>query len=244
MAAAWLTLPLTVFAAPTITPSGPSVPENLLRIELHLSQPLSAPLDMRRVVLLDAAGAPVSDALLDMALPDPDGMNVSILLHPGRIKSGVGPNVALGPALRQGQVVVLRIDDAQLAQPVEQRWLVAPALRQAIDLQQWTASRVKPGSLAPLVLTFPAALDGDSGPLIGVQAPDGRRLAGTSTLLPGERGWRFTPAARWRPGRYVVRVHARLEDPQGNRQCSAFEQAAQSTQPCDADGQLEFIVEK
>lgn len=240
-----LALPsMAVLAAPVITPSGPSVPENLLRVELHLSQPLTAPLDMRHVVLLDTTGGVINDAFLDVPLADPGGMSVSILLHPGRIKSGVGPNVALGPALRPGETVVLRIDDPQLDQPVEKHWLVKPALREAIDLRQWTVRAVKRGGMTPLVIVFPSALDGDSAALIGVQAPDGHRVEGRATLSPGEREWRFKPSARWLPGRYVLRVHSRLEDPQGNRLCSAFEQAAQSSQSCSEDGRLEFVVEK
>jgi hypothetical protein len=242
--AAALALPLLALAAPAITPSGPAVPQNLLRIELHLSEPLAAPLDMRRVVLLDAAGAIIDGAFLDVPLADPDGRGVAILLHPGRIKTGVGPNVALGPALRPGETVTLRIDDPQLGPPLEQRWLVEPALRQAIDPWQWTVRPVRRGSRTPLAVAFPSALDGDAADLIGVQAPDGRRLAGKAALSTGEREWRFTPAAPWQPGRYVLRIHSRLEDPQGNRLCSAFEQASQSSQSCTDDGRLEFVVEK
>jgi hypothetical protein len=229
-------------AAPAITPSGPTVPQNLLRIELHLSEPLTAPLDMRRVVLLDAAGAVIDGAFLDVPLADPDGRGVAILLHPGRIKTGVGPNVALGPALRSGEAVTLRIDDPQLGTPLEKRWLVEPALRLAIDPQQWTVRPVREGSRAPLAVAFPSALDGDAAELIAVQAPDGRRLPGKATLSEGERAWRFTPTAPWRPGKYLLRIHSRLEDPQGNRLCSAFEQASQSRQSCGEDGQLDFII--
>src|SRR5213595_282994 len=81
----------------SISPAGNTVPENLLRIELHLDAQLPAPLDMRHVKLSDREGNAIPDALLDMALPSRDGLDVVILLHPGRIKSGVAPNVALGP---------------------------------------------------------------------------------------------------------------------------------------------------
>lgn len=235
---------MLALAAPAITPSGPSVPQNLLRIELHLNEPLTAPLDMRRVVLLDAAGAVIDGAFLDVPLADPDGKGVAILLHPGRIKTGVGPNVALGPALRPGEAVTLRIDDPQLGPPLEKRWLVEPALRQVIDPRQWTVRPARVGSRAPLAVAFPSALDGDAAELIAVQATGGRRLAGKAALSERERAWRFTPAAPWRPGKYLLRIHSRLEDPQGNRLCSAFEQASQSLQSCREDGQLEFIIKK
>ncbi|USX27012.1 hypothetical protein NHH73_01545 [Oxalobacteraceae bacterium OTU3CINTB1] len=235
--------PGPVLADATVTPSGPTVAENLLRIELHLDRPLAAPLDMGRVVLFDSAGAPIRDAFLDLPLPDRSGRTVALLLHPGRIKSGVGPNVALGPALRSGQFVTLRIDDPQVGPPLERRWLVTAPLRQRIDPAQWTVQAGRRGGRQPLRVHVPAALDGTAAAQIAVQGPNGRRLPGVATLAAGEREWRFTPTRRWRSGSYLLRIHPRLEDPQGNRLCSAFEQAGQSAQLCQAEGQVAFVIE-
>jgi hypothetical protein len=242
-AAGLLVLPLAASAAALVTPSGPVVPENLLRIVVHLDAPLSAPLDMRRVSLLDGDGAPIADAFLDLPLAGRDGKSLTLLLHPGRIKTGVGPNVALGPALRAGQRVMLRIDDPQLGQVVQKHWQVQPPLRQPITPQQWTLHAVKRGGREPLLVGFPAALDGDAAPLLALQGPDGRRVEGAVRLLSGESEWRFIPARSWRAGSYVLRVHPQLEDPQGNRLCSAFEQTQQSAQQCDGEGRREFIID-
>jgi hypothetical protein len=231
-----------VSAAASITPSGPEVAENLLRIELHLDRPLAMPLDMSRVALLDADGTPIADAFLDLPLADRSGKTITLLLHPGRIKTGVGPNVALGPALRSGHAVTLRIDDPQLGQPVAQHWQVAAALRQPINPRQWEIAPLRAGGRQPLRVALPSALDAESAAAIAVQGPDGRRLAGVATLAAGEREWRFTPAQNWRPGAYLLRVHPRLEDPQGNRLCSAFEQAGQSSQPCGQEARLAFNI--
>jgi hypothetical protein len=236
-----VSLALTASAA-SITPSGPEVAENLLRIEVHLDRPLAAPLDMSHIVLLDSSGTPIRDAFLDLPLPDRSGRTVTLLLHPGRIKSGVGPNVALGPALRNGGSVTLRIDDPQLGPPLEQRWQVAPALRRPIDPQQWTVQVAPGGSRQPMRVILSAALDGEAAAAIAIQGPDGQRVTGAATLAAGEREWRFTPSSSWRPGAYLLRIHPRLEDPQGNRLCSAFEQAEQSAQSCEEEGKLAFSI--
>jgi hypothetical protein len=240
-------LPVAAIAAATtatvVTPSGEAVPENLLRIELHLAQPLSTPLDMRHVAVLDSAGMPIDGAFLDLPLAGREGRSVTLLLHPGRIKTGVGPNLSLGPALRAGQTVLLRIDDPQLGQIVEKRWRVEPPLRQRIAPDRWTLAAVKRGSRQPLRVQFPTALDGDAAPMLALQGPDGQRLDGTAQLTSGEREWRFTPEQAWRPGKYLLRVHPQLEDPQGNRLCSAFEQAKQSAQQCDEEGRRAFIID-
>lgn len=230
------------FAAPHVTPSGAEVPENLLRIVLHLDAPLSAPLDMHHVLLLDSSGATIPDAFLDLPLPGRDGRELTLLLHPGRIKTGVGPNVALGPALRAGQGVLLRIDDPQLGRPLEKRWQVQPALRQRIAPEAWTWHAVQRGGRTTLRIAFPQALDSGAAPMLALQGPDGRRVEGAARLASGERGWQFTPARPWRQGKYLLRVHPALEDPQGNRLCSAFEQAGQSAQQCGEEGRREFII--
>ena len=235
--------PGVALAGSGVTPSGPTVAENLLRIELHLDRPLAAPLDMAHVALCDSAGAPIQDAFLDLPLPDQRGRNVTLLLHPARIKRGVGPNLALGPALRSGGSVTLRIDDPQLGRPLEQRWLVTAPLRQRIDPKQWAVQKVRRGGRQPLRVILPAALDGAAAAQIAVQDPEGRRASGTATLKAGEREWRFTPVRNWRSGTYVLRIHPQLEDPQGNRLCSAFEQAGQSVQPCEDEGQVAFVID-
>jgi len=238
-----LALPLLARGGASITPSGAAVPENLLRIEVHLDHPLSAPLDMARVALFDHAGAPIGDAFLDLPLAAPDGRNVTLLLHPGRIKTGVGPNVALGPALRSGETVTLRISDPQLGRPLAQRWRIGPPLRQRLDPRQWRVQAVRCGSRQALRVLLPAALDGAAAGLIAVQAADGSRVTGSARMLAGEREWLFTPVRDWRRGAYVLRVHPQLEDPQGNRMCAAFEEAGQSAQQCRDEGRVAFIID-
>jgi hypothetical protein len=120
--------------------------------------------------------------------------------------------------------------------------VVAP-LRQPIDPRQWTVHPARGGWREPLRVVLPAALDGEAAAVIAVQGPDGKRVDGVATLAAGEREWRFTPTRRWRPGAHLLRIHPRLEDPQGNRLCSAFEQAEQSARPCDEEGRLAFRIE-
>ncbi|MGV7210431.1 hypothetical protein ACLB1G_21565 [Oxalobacteraceae bacterium A2-2] len=234
--------PGAAWSGASVTPSGAEVPENLLRIELRFAQPLAAPLDMAHVALLDGAGQPLQGAFLDLPLPGADGNSVALLLHPGRIKSGVGPNLALGPALRSGATVTLRIDDPQLAQPLERRWRVTDPLRSRIDPAQWQVRAPASGGRQPLRVLLPAALDGAAAQDIAVQGPDGRRLRGVAALVDGEREWRFTPARAWRRGAYLLRIHPRLEDPQGNRLCAAFEEPDQSARHCE-EGRRAFVLE-
>jgi hypothetical protein len=242
LAIAFLVVTGPVEAAPRVYPSSDTVPENLLRIEIELDHPLWAPLDMRHVQLVGTDGKPISDALLDLPLLSRDSTEVSILLHPGRIKTGVGPNLMLGLALRRGETVSLVIDDPQLGSPLRKSWRVVPALREPIDPASWKIASPSAGTRGRLTVDFPAALDSSAEGLLAIAAPDGRRVMGRARLSNGETRWMFVPDVPWEPGRYQVRAHPHLEDPAGNRVCSAFEQIEQSRVRCNEDARVSFIL--
>jgi len=223
--AAVASLAMAAAAAPpaVVTPSGATVPENLLRIELHLRQPLSHPLAMDRVRLASADGATIPDALLDLPLPDGDGRTVTLLLDPARVKTGVGANRALGRALHAGEDVELFVDDPRWPAPLRKRWRVAPAAATAIDPAHWRFDSPRAGTRQPLVVRLAATLTASSATLIAVRGPDGERVDGAVSLLDGETTWQFHPARAWRAGAHSLVLHPRLEDVAGNRPCAPFE---------------------
>ncbi|MEO8777933.1 MAG: hypothetical protein ABI389_04595 [Rhodanobacter sp.] len=227
-------------AMPTVFPSGTTVPENLLRIEVRLDRPLDAPLDMRHVALVDAAGKPIVDALLDLPLPSRDGREVTILLHPARIKTGVGANERLGMALHQGEVVTLVINDPQWGSPIRKSWRVTAAIRKPIAPASWKVTTPSSGTRDALQIAFPAALDSAATDLVAVAGPDGERLPGHAALSDGETRWSFVPDQAWTDGQYQIRLHPSLEDPAGNQVCSAFEQVDESSLDCRESTNITF----
>jgi hypothetical protein len=242
MGASAVLLPLALAgAAGTITPSGPEVPANLLRIEVHFDRPVPA-LPLQAIVLRDAAGQRIDGALLDIALPDKDERSLVVLMQPGRIKHGVGPNVAIGPALHEGDRISLELSDPHLARPLTRSWRVGAARDSQLVPASWSLRAPAVRSKAPLVLGFPAAINASAAPLIAVAGADGRRIAGKAVLGAGETEWRFVPAAPWKPGSYQVRVHPSLEDPEGNRLCAAFEERRQSERRCDEGAAVDFRI--
>ncbi|MEP7298974.1 MAG: hypothetical protein ABI702_22540 [Burkholderiales bacterium] len=218
------------------------MPANLLRIELRADHALSGPLDLKRVHLFDADGREIVGAFLGLALPDRDGRNVDVLMHPGRIKTGVGPNLALGPALHAGQRVTLRIDDPQLGPPMMRHWIVTGDLRQRVDLAGWTLQTPAAGTRKPLIVGFVAPMSRRARTMIAVADEHGVRIHGLVELSGDELQWRFVPTRPWSAGRYVLRVHPDLEDVAGNRVCARFEQAALHGVVCNADGRRPFSI--
>jgi hypothetical protein len=93
----------------SLSPDGDEIPANLLRLYVHFSAPMSLRDVAASVQLLDALGRPIADAFVAVpeGLWDPERRRLTLLVHPGRIKRGVGPGEAMGPVLREGESVRL-----------------------------------------------------------------------------------------------------------------------------------------
>jgi hypothetical protein len=207
-----------------IMPSGATVPANLLRIELRFAQPLRVPLRIDDVELLDADGQPIDSPFLDLPLPSADGRRVTILLHPGRLKSGLQAHERLGRALREGEVVSLVVHCDGSAPLGRRQWCVVAEDLDSPLPQQWRLQAPDVGSQQPLVVHFEAPLSPTAVSYLAVGGSDGRPLAGQVALVDGETTWRFTPDHAWTTGAYELLVHPDLEDPAGNRVGVRFEQ--------------------
>jgi hypothetical protein len=229
-------------AAPVdIHPAGPSVPENLLRIELRFDRPQRLPFDIARVRLLDATGAPVRDAFLDLTLPSADARRVTLLMNPGRVKTGVAPNLAWGRALQAGATVRLVVDDPFLgSRSVMKDWEVTAVQSRGPQPEGWGVRVPRVHTRDALVVALRAPISSTADRLIAVSDSSGRRVAGRVTLSDGDTVWHFAPQESWQPGLHAIVTHPDLEDPAGNRACAAFEQVRASEAPCEAGSTLPF----
>jgi len=214
-------------------PSGDTVPENLLRIELRFSAPLRNPFSIENLKLIGADGRVIEHAFLDLPLPSADGTRVTVLLEPGRVKSGLVENRDLGRALRAGSAVTLEVDDPQLVRPVIKRWRVTDVNAEPIRPDRWRLQLPRLSTTDPLEVRFGSPLSSTAENLIAIRGPDAKRVPGAAHLVEGETAWRFVPASPWRPGFYGVVARAELEDPAGNRLCGAFEAMAASHIRCN-----------
>src|SRR5271154_964866 len=139
-------------------PSGATVPENLLRIEMRFSEPLRRSLSLDHVKLIDSNGLEITHAFFDLPLLSADGRRVTVLLDPGRIKSGLTANMVLGRALRAGSTVTLIVDDPALAGPIYKTWQVTAFLANPPRPDQWTITRPRLGTRDPIELDLDTPL--------------------------------------------------------------------------------------
>ena len=118
---------------------------------------------------------------------------LTILLDPGRLKRGVGPNRELGSPLTAGRIYTLVIgaglldgSGRNLEAPVHKSFSVSPAIREAIVPEQWELRAPPADTRLPLALHFPAPLDWALlHSTLTVTTADGQPLKGQSNLDKG-----------------------------------------------------------
>ncbi|WP_165231690.1 hypothetical protein [Aquisphaera insulae] len=230
-------LPEPAPVAPTVVrqvyPSRSTLPENQLRFYLHFSAPMRQGNVYDFIHLLDSTGREIDGAFLrlDEELWDRDGLRLTLLIDPGRIKREVGPREGFGPVLEAGKDYTLRIDarwpDARgrpLKEAYRKAFRTTAADDACPDVAAWRIGPPAASSVAPLVVDSPEPLDHALfARLVRVQDADGRDVPGRADVSAEETRWSFVPERPWRPGRYRLIVDTALEDLAGNNLRRPFE---------------------
>ena len=220
-------LPAPEAPAPRLTGFAPSqsvIPANTLRLYLHFSVPMARGQLREAVSLVTAAGDLVERPFLALEgeLWDPGQTRATLLLDPGRIKQGVGPNLDGGAPLEAGQSYRLTVAPSMqsaagtpIGEQVSVTFRVGTAERRAIVPNAWEILAPVTGSRAPLSIAFDRIMDsGAALRLIELRRPDGDRVAGQITTDGG--GWSLLPEQPWQAARYTLVVDPELEDVAGN----------------------------
>jgi hypothetical protein len=216
-----------------IFPSSDGLPENLLRFYACFANSMQRGRAEAEISLLGPDGEPAPDVLYraPVELWDRNMRCLTILLDPGRLKRGVGPNRELGPPLKTGEVYTLTVgrgmtdsSGRQLPETVYKRFRVTDAVREPIALEQWKIVPPETDSRQPLTLMFPRPLDWALlSQKITIASTCEQPIEGEVAIDRCERRWSFTPALPWAAGSYHVRVASCLEDVCGNSVIAAFD---------------------
>jgi hypothetical protein len=220
-------------AVTQIFPSSDDLPENLLRFYIYFSNPMQRGQAEAEISLLGPDSEPAPDVLYraPIELWDRSMRCLTVLLDPGRLKRGVGPNRELGPPLKAGQVYTLVVGAGmtdlygnQLSEIVYKRFRVTDAVREPILVEQWKMVPPLTNSRQPLVLLFPRSLDWAlASQTITIGSISEQSIDGLIAIDQCERRWSFIPASPWVAGSYRVRATSSLEDVCGNSVIAAFD---------------------
>ncbi|SIT17622.1 hypothetical protein SAMN05421759_12711 [Roseivivax lentus] len=229
-----VSLPEPIAPAPMVVafaPSQSTIPANTLRLYLRFSQPMARGQLRGAVMLSDAGGRLVDRPFLSLEteLWDPSQTRATLLLDPGRIKQGVGPNLTGGAPLQAGQSYRLTVTadmesaaGVPLGEVVTIAFRAGPSERRAVDPTDWHIVPPLAGSQVPLTIVFDRIMDsGAARHLIELMGPDGRPIRGMVRTDGG--GWSLTPTRPWTEGLHHLVLAPDLEDVSGNSVGSAFD---------------------
>jgi hypothetical protein len=241
VAALALALPLAHARPPEarvvqVWPSAAEVPANLLRLSIEFAAPVEGPV-LPRIELVHPDGTLLQQPFLPQELWSPDGRILTLLFHPGRVKTGLVAREKLGPILRAGDDVVLTLDDHPI-----RRWHVGSTDANGPVVPAWRLFPVRVATRQSLNVALDAPIDGRDTDYVAVVSADNRIVDGHAALKDGETTWTFVPDAPWRAGTYRLVVRGTLEDPAGNRPGGHFETAMDSPPTPATDAVVVFHI--
>lgn len=231
-----VSVPAPAESAPTtvaeVYPTGPEIPENLLRMYVEFSAPMGIRTGERYISILDGEGRELTGALLplDTDLWNGEHTRFTILFDPGRVKRGILPNRTSGRPLKAGGTFTIVVGrewpdahDRPLAADFRKTYRVGPPIERALTAADWQIVPPSAGTRDPLVVRFRSPLDrGLLQRAIGVTRGD-RAVDGDASVHGAETEWRFVPREPWQPAAHALSALPELEDPAGNRVGHAFE---------------------
>jgi hypothetical protein len=168
---------------------------------------------------------------IETGLWDSEGKRLTLFFHPGRLKRGVGPNLALGPPLAAGGVYRLVIDRAlrdergyELEASFERELRVGPPDRTSPDPSTWKLSPIEDRG-SPLTVQLDEPLDRALLlRLIRVKSETGAEVPGVPSASANETRFIFTPEEPWVRGSYRLLVDPEIEDLAGNKPGRRFDE--------------------
>jgi hypothetical protein len=220
-------------AVTAVYPSASRLPENTLRLYIHFSGPVARGDVYSFVKLLRDDGTEVTGAFLELGeeLWSTDGLRLTLLFDPGRVKRGLAPREIFGPILEDGQRYTFVIDpkweDAEgrpLVAKVTKTFEAGPPDDQPVEPDHWKLVAPRAGSDTPLLVRLAKPHDHALlGHMMWVTDASGKKVEGTLSVGGGERVVSVTPKRPWARGDYKLVIDTQLEDVCGNRVGEPFE---------------------
>ena len=217
-----------------VYPTANELPDNLLRFYVYFSKPMRRDDVLSSIKLVDQTGATVAGAFIENKynLWSPDGQRLTLLLDPGRVKTGLVAHKTLGRALIPGQRYSLTInntaldtDGCQLSNTYEKSFVAVNSDLASPDIQKWHVIKPATGTREALIIDLNGPHDHVSlAYRIRVKGMAGDMIRGSVVVADNEQEWIFTPQDSWQDQRYVIAINTTLEDIAGNRLTGLFDQ--------------------
>lgn len=236
-----------------VYPTTDSIPSNILRFYVRFSQPMQEIGILKHILLKNAAGLNITGVFFDNdnELWNDDLTEVTLLVDPGRVKTGLVAHNKFGWAFDEGERYRLMIDsllfdfnDRHLSATYRKELFATTANNIAPDIRDWKVSLPKRNTQSTLVLDFTTPLDHISAStLIRILDTGGNVIKGKVFLGKKEKIWHFKPSAKWKPGNYTIEINSDLEDIVGNSLRGVFNHPIGTLKPVPDIQFLHFKIE-
>ncbi|MEM9738548.1 MAG: hypothetical protein AAF829_01675 [Pseudomonadota bacterium] len=234
-----------------IYPTSAELPENILRFYVYFDTPMRPETVWPAISLVNGAGKKIDGVFLanNNDLWSPDRKRLTLLLDPGRVKTGLDASTSMGRAITEGGQYGLVVGTDAISNqgcPLKQPYIksfIATASDQSVPAPlEWVNETPHAGRRDPLKLHLNDIHDHVSlAYRLRVKTLAGAAVPGRIDLAAFETEWHFTPQANWQLGDYVIAVDPTLEDVAGNRPTGLFDDPTGQGRLNQADASTIFI---
>jgi len=217
----------------TIYPTTNQIPENLLRFYIYFSAPMRDGNFLDHIHLFDEKGKDLKGIFFDnqYELWNEDFTRLTILVDPGRVKTGLQANEQLGRAFQVGKQYKLVIDKSwktisgqTLAENYAKEFYGVEADLATPDKEHWKLMIPEANTKKPMVIHFGKSIDHVSAyQFIKIIKQSQSVIAGKLKLEENESIMLFYPLEKWESGEYQIMINSRFEDIVGNNLNGLFD---------------------
>jgi len=216
-----------------IYPTADSIPSNILRFYIYFDTPMQTETVFPEIKLTDDGGNDIDGVFLENRydLWSRDGRRLTLLLNPGRVKTGIKANEQFGSALEKDRLYKLTVgagalsaDGCAMTAPFSKPFVATTPDTVSPSPMRWEFQTPVSGSRDQLQVQLDGIHDHMSlAYRVRVQTLSGDQIAGRINVSAGETEWHFTPSTPWQNAEYSLVVDPLLEDVAGNRVNGLFD---------------------
>jgi len=244
-----------------VYPTTSQIPENILRFYVYFSEPIKDGSTIKSIHIFNEDNVEVNLYDIDSSatgifletleeLWSPDYQRITLILDPGRVKTGLDANLELGRSFESGKKYTMEIDTEiealsgeKLVKKFRKEFEVVSEDRIPPNDDNWKIVIPKENTFDPLRIEFNDILDhAQMISFIRVYNSSNFSLEGEVKFKNNESIWEFYSNSKWEKGNYSIKIDVRLEDLAGNNIQGKFDRDIQTDELLYLD-QKEIVLE-
>lgn len=234
-----------------IYPELDSIPENVLKFYIQFSRPMREGDFLNHIQLVDSKGNNLKGVFFDNVyeLWTPNHKQLTILVDPGRVKTGLRENLNSGRAFVAGEKYTLTVNDTwksikgtPLIKAFSKTFTAIAADTVPPKVDQISITSIKPNSKEPIEITFNEALDVLQLYEYVSIISDDAEVSGSLNILNKGKSIQFTPLENWKEQDHNLRIDRRLEDIAANNFSGKFDSPQYESEQYHKTGYINKII--